>query len=287
MSESPIDPRSIRESPIAGAWYPGRRDQLSATIAGYLANVPRREIPGEIVALVAPHAGYVYSGQVAAHAYRLLEGSHFDVVAVISPSHRYLASSLAATLKSYYQTPLGLVRVAEDLVEDLAKSLRIGRVARDEEHSLEIQLPFLQIQLGGFYLLPIMMEDQSLPVASRLGQQLARVLAGRSALLVASTDLSHFHSYDRAVALDRVALDDIAAFDPAALDRDINASRTEACGYGAVSAVLTAARALGGDTVTVVNYANSGDVTGDRGRVVGYGAAAVTRASTVAPVPQS
>ena len=277
MSENRIDPRTVRESPIAGTWYPGRRDELATDIGEFLQNVPPRSLPGELVALIAPHAGYVYSGQVAAHAYRLLDGGRYDVVAVVSPSHRYLGSALAVTRKSYYRTPLGLVRVAEDLVQELGQGLRIGRVDRDEEHSLEIQLPFLQHQLGDFALLPVMMEDQSLATASRLGERLAAVLKGRSALLVASTDLSHFHPYDRAVALDQRALAAMEAFDPAGLDREINAGRAEACGYGAVSAVLVAARGLGADQVTILNYANSGDVTGERNRVVGYGAAAITR----------
>lgn len=277
MSETHVDPHLVRESPIAGTWYPGRRDDLDALVAKYLAEAPAATLAGELVGLIAPHAGYVYSGAVAAHAYRLLENRRYDVVAVISPSHRYYAGNLLVSRKSYYRTPLGLVEVAHDLVREIGSQVRLDGVDRDDEHSLEIQLPFLQHQLGTFRLVPIMMEDQSFGLASRLGRALAAVLAGKSALLVASTDLSHFHTYDRAAALDRRALADIERFDPEGLDHDVSAGVAEACGYGAVSAVLVAAMAAGADKVTILRYANSGDVTGERNRVVGYGAAAISR----------
>lgn len=277
MSEMHVDPHLVRESPIAGTWYPGRRDDLDALVAKYLAEAPAVAVGGELVGLISPHAGYVYSGAVAAHAYRLLENRRYDVVVVISPSHRYYAGNLLVSRKSYYRTPLGLVEVAHDLVREIGSQVRLDGVDRDDEHSLEIQLPFLQHQLGSFRLVPIMMEDQTFAMASRLGQALAAILAGKRALLVASTDLSHFHTYDRAVALDRRTLSDVERFDPEGLDRDVTTSAAEACGYGAVSAVLVAAKAAGADEVTILKYANSGDVTGDRNRVVGYGAAVISR----------
>ena len=277
MSELRVDPHLIRESAIAGTWYPGRRDDLESLVARYLAEAPAADVNGALVGLIVPHAGYMYSGAVAAHAYRLLENRHYDLVAVISPSHRYYAGNLLVSCKSYYRTPLGLVEVAHDLVREIGSQVRLDGVDRDDEHSLEIQLPFLQHQLGGFRLVPIMMEDQSFELASRLGRSLAAVLAGKNALLVASTDLSHFHTYDRAVALDRRALADMERFDPEGLDHDISAGLAEACGYGAVLAVLVAARAAGANRVSILKYANSGDVTGDRNRVVGYGAAVISR----------
>jgi MEMO1 family protein len=287
MSATRVDPSLVRESAIAGTWYPGRRDELEALVAKYLAEAPSPILDGELVGLIAPHAGYAYSGIVAAHAYRLLDNRHFDIVAVISPSHRYYGGNLLVSSKGYYRTPLGLVEVAHDLVRDIGSQVRLEPVEREDEHSLEIQLPFLQHQLGSFRLLPIMLQDQTFGLASRLGRALAATLAGKHALLVASTDLSHFHTYDRAVALDRVALADMARFDPEGLDRDVAAHATEACGYGAVSAVLVAARAAGADKVTVLKYANSGDVTGERNRVVGYGAAAITRMARPEEAPGS
>ncbi len=282
MSASTIDRRLVRESAIAGTWYPGDASDLAQTLQGYLETASVASPPGELVGLIAPHAGYMYSGEVAAHAYKLLVGSRFDLVAVVSPAHRYLGGDLAVTARSYYRTPLGLVPLAGDEVSALGRLVPLHRLARDDEHSLEIQLPFLQHLLGDFSLIPVMLQDQSYATANRLGLALADVLRGRSALIVASTDLSHFHPYSAAVALDRRALDAMSRFDPEGLDREVAAGRTEACGHGAVVAVLCAARSLGADRVTVLKYANSGDVTGERSRVVGYAAAAVTASAAAA-----
>lgn len=286
MLESAVDRRLVRESAIAGAWYPGQAGELSELLEGYLEAAPLAATPGELVALIAPHAGYVYSGEVAAHAYKLLVGRRFDLVAVVSPAHRDLGGDLAVTARSYYRTPLGLVQLAGDEVARLGQAVPLHRVDREAEHSLEIQLPFLQHTLGSFALVPVMMQDQSYALAKRLGLALAEILRGRSALLVASTDLSHFHPYAAAVALDQRALDAISRFDPEGLDRDVRTGRSEACGYGPVEAVLVAARALGADKVTILKYANSGDVTGDRARVVGYTAAAVTSSAAATGAAQ-
>ena len=270
-----INPRDIRRSVIAGTWYPGTKAELARTVDGFLDNVKREELGGELMGLIAPHAGYVYSGQVAAYAYKQLEGLDFPIVAIVSPVHRMFVGRLAVTAKRYYETPLGLVEVDGELVDALDEAVGLNRVERDDEHSLEIQLPFLQRVLGRFKLLPVMMGDQSLPACRALGEALAGVLRGRRALLVASTDLSHFHPYDTAVRLDRVVLDHIEKFDPEGLALDLERGRCEACGGGPVIAVMLAAKALGANRARVLKYANSGDVTGDRWQVVGYMAGAI------------
>ena len=270
-----INPRDIRRSVIAGSWYPGTKAELGRMLDGFLANVKKEELGGELMGLIAPHAGYVYSGQVAAYAYKQLEGLDFPIVAVVSPVHRMFVGRYAVTAKRYYETPLGLVEVDGELVDALDEVVGLNRVERDDEHSLEIQLPFLQRVLDRFKLLPVMMGDQSLPACRALGEALAGVLRGRRALLVASTDLSHFHPYDTAVRLDRVVLDHIEKFDPEGLALDLERGRCEACGGGPVIAVMLAAKALGANRARVLKYANSGDVTGDRWQVVGYVAGAI------------
>jgi len=270
-----INPRDIRRSVIAGSWYPGTKAELGRMLDGFLANVKKEELGGELMGLIAPHAGYVYSGQVAAYAYKQLEGLDFPIVAIVSPVHRMFVGRYAVTAKRYYETPLGLVEVDGELVDALDEAVGLNRVERDDEHSLEIQLPFLQRVLGRFKLLPVMMGDQSLPARRALGEALAGVLRGRRALLVASTDLSHFHPYDTAVRLDRVVLDHIEKFDPEGLALDLERGRCEACGGGPVIAVMLAAKALGANRARVLKYANSGDVTGDRWQVVGYVAGAL------------
>jgi len=270
-----INPRDIRRSVIAGSWYPGTKAELARTVDGFLANAKKEELGGELMGLIAPHAGYVYSGQVAAYAYKQLEGLDFPIVAIVSPVHRMFVGRYAVTAKRYYETPLGLVEVDGELVDALDEAVGLNRVERDDEHSLEIQLPFLQRVLGRFKLLPVMMGDQSLPACRALGEALAGVLRGKRALLVASTDLSHFHPYDTAVRLDRVVLDHIEKFDPEGLALDLERGRCEACGGGPVIAVMLAAKALGANRARVLKYANSGDVTGDRWQVVGYVAGAI------------
>lgn len=272
-----INPRDIRRSVIAGSWYPGTKAELARTVDGFLANAKKEELGGELMGLIAPHAGYVYSGQVAAYAYKQLEGLDFPIVAIVSPVHRMFVGRYAVTAKRYYETPLGLVEVDGELVDALDEAVGLNRVERDDEHSLEIQLPFLQRVLGRFKLLPVMMGDQSLPACRALGEALAGVLRGKRALLVASTDLSHFHPYDTAVRLDRVVLDHIEKFDPEGLALDLERGRCEACGGGPVIAVMLAAKALGANRARVLKYANSGDVTGDRWQVVGYAAGAIYR----------
>jgi len=273
-----INPKDIRRSVIAGTWYPGTKAELARMVDGFLANAKKEELGGELTGLIAPHAGYAYSGQVAAYAYKQLEGLDFPIVAVVSPVHRMFVGRYAVTAKRYYETPLGLVEVSGELVDALDEAVGLNRVERDDEHSLEIQLPFLQRVLGRFKLLPVMMGDQSLPTCRALGEALAGVLRGRRALLVASTDLSHFHPYDTAMRLDRVVLDHIERFDPEGLALDLERGRCEACGGGPVIAVMLAAKALGANRARVLKYANSGDVTGDRWQVVGYMAGAIYKA---------
>ncbi len=272
-----VDPKNVRPSVIAGTWYPGTRGELERTIDGFLANVENGRVDGELIGLISPHAGYIYSGQVAAYAYKQLQGLSFDTVAVISPVHRMYVGRFAVTDKAYYETPLGLIEINAELVEAVDRQVDLNQVRRDEEHSLEIQLPFLQRVLGEFKLTPIMMGDHSLASCQALAQALAQALDGQKALLVASTDLSHYHDYDTAVRLDRIVLDYIEAYDPEGLAQALERGRCEACGGGPVVAAMLAAKALGADKAQVLRYANSGDVTGDRWRVVGYAAGALYR----------
>ena len=266
---------SVRRSVIAGSWYPGDPKRLRSMIGNFLDNVPSQQLEGGLVGLVAPHAGYMYSGQVAAYAYAQLRGQAYSKVVVVSPVHRGYPGRFAVTDKSYYETPLGLVPVDAELVQAIERRIKLNRVSADMEHSLEIQLPFLQHVLGDFGLAPIMMGEQDWDSASELGQALAEATDGDTALLVASTDLSHFHRYEVAVQLDQMVLDRITAYDPEGLARTLSMRKAEACGGGPVAAVMVAAEKLGANRAVLLKYMNSGDVTGDRSSVVGYAAAAL------------
>ena len=271
----------VRRSVIAGTWYPDRPEELQKTINGFLDNVEHQTATDALVGLIAPHAGYTYSGQVAAYAYKQLQHSApFDLIVIISPLHRIPFGRFVVTSAAAYETPLGQVRLDDETVEALAEKVQIDRVDRDGEHSLEIQLPFLQVALGDFRLLPVMIGESSLEAGQELGIALAEVLRDKKSLLVASTDLHHIPDYDKVVRRDKIVMDAIATFDIARIKEVLSPWDCSVCGRIPVYAMLTAARALGANRVKILHHTTSGDVTGDRrpGQyTVGYMAAAVYR----------
>ena len=274
----------IRPSPIVGRWYPGDSNQLAASVDKYVnaARVP--EIDGEVVGIIVPHAGHTYSGPVAGYAFKAVRDLQPDLVAVISPMHQPYSQPFLTCAHQAYQTPLGTLNVDHESVSALSDALEtelgfgLTPVRNDQEHSLEIELPFLQRVLSSeFDLLPVMVRDQSAKVVETLGRALAGVLVGRSALLVASSDLSHFYDQLQAEQLDAEILSRVEAFDPPGVLQAEEEGKGFACGRNAIAAVLWAARELGANNVKVLNHATSGDVTGDYSGVVGYAAAIITR----------
>lgn len=270
----------IRPSPIAGTWYQGNPSALASAVDGYLDRAELPELPGEVIAVIAPHAGHIYSGPVAGYAFAAVRGAAPELVAVLSPLHQYHHEPLLTSAHGAYATPLGPVPVDGEAVADLDGCLKeslghgLAAVAYDQEHSLEIELPFLQRALAAeFKLLPVMVRAQSVRVSQALGLALAAALRGRKALIVASTDLSHFYPQDKAVAFDTEMLRRIESFSPEEIFCAEQDEKGFACGLGALTAALWAARELGADTVKVLRHATSGDVTGDYTSVVGYGAA--------------
>jgi AmmeMemoRadiSam system protein B len=272
----------IRPSPIAGKWYPANPTRLAQSVDGYLDSAQLPQIDGEIIAIMAPHAGHIYSGPVAGYAFAALRGMHPEVVAVISPMHYPYFQSLLTSGHQAYETPLGSIPIDHETIQTLNQHLAaelgypLSPVRHDEEHSLEIELPFLQRALGNnFQLVPVMVREVSLVVVRTLGLALAKTLAGKKVVLVASTDLSHFYTQEQANKLDQELLRRVETFDPEGVLRAEEEGKGFACGRGALAAVLWAARELGADQVRVLRYATSGDVTGDFSQVVGYGAAVV------------
>jgi len=274
----------LRPSPLAGRWYSANAADLTASVDALLEAAPAGVPPAPgcaVVGLLAPHAGHQYSGAVAAHAFRAVQGLAVDLVVIAGPSHFHADGPLLTSGHSHYTTPLGAVPVDQPALAALRAALaQAGRallpLRRDREHALEIELPFLQRALApGWALLPLMLRDQRPAQAQALGAALAQAVRGRRALLVASSDLSHFYPQARADAMDAALLAAVAAGDPAevlAVDAD---GRGQACGAGALAAMLWAAQAQGATTAQVVAHATSGAVTGDYAEVVGYGAAVV------------
>ncbi len=234
--------------------------------------------------MIAPHAGHRYSGPVAGHAFAAVRGLSPKLVAVISPMHSLYHQPILTSGHEAYQTPLGSIPIDHDAVstldEQLQKSLGLGltQIREDQEHSLEIELPFLQCAIkGGFNLIPIMIRDQSRTIAQTLGEILGEELQGESCLLVASSDLSHFYPETTANQLDNRVLAALEKFSPEGLFDLKDQGKGHACGLAAIASVLWSARKLGGKDVTLLCYDTSASTTGDTSSVVGYGAAVVTR----------
>jgi len=268
---------TIRRAAVAGTWYPGDPQALASAVDSHLA-AATREVRGDLVALIAPHAGLMYSGPVAAHAYGLLRDRRFEVAVLVGPSHFVGFSGVSVQPRGAYETPLGLASIDEPCAEALLRATPIVRdhqPAHGREHSLEMQLPFLQHIAPNTKIVPLVFGYQTEETARTLGDALADVLSGRDALLIASTDLSHYHDAATAAALDRVVVDCVRAFDPDALQRALTARPDHACGGGPAVAVLRAARRLGARHSVVLQYADSGDISGDKSAVVGYLAAAM------------
>lgn len=272
----------IRESVIAGTWYPADPAQLKREIAGHLDQAHPPGLEGEPIGLVVPHAGYIYSGGVAAWAYKVLLKNGFDRVLIVAPSHRVGFAGVSISDLDGYRTPLGIVPLDRELIDEFHKYSAIihyNPEADSREHSLEIQLPFLQVVLGAFKLTPLIMGTQDFEFCRKLAEAIAQTCSRKRVLIIASSDLSHYYPYEEARLIDGVCLKLLNAFDPDGLAVEVENQRTQACGAGPIIAMMLAAKKLGADRCKVLNYANSGDVTGDRSGVVGYAAAAIYRSA--------
>ena len=268
---------TTRPAAVAGTWYPGSASALAAAVDHHLARAARG-LDGDLIALVAPHAGLLYSGPVAAHAYALLRGRRFDLVVLVGPSHFVGFTGVAVYARGGFETPFGVVEVDAGCAEALMRATPIVREhpsAHAREHSLEMQLPFVQRLLPQAKIVPLVMGYQTDETARALAGALGDVLYARDALIVASSDLSHYQPAPTAAALDAVVTDCVARFDADALQRALDARPDHACGGGPMVATLRAARLLGARDAVVLDYADSGDVSGDKSAVVGYMAAAI------------
>jgi MEMO1 family protein len=273
-----------RPSPIAGQWYEGQANRLAAAVDSYLSQAQIAPIKGQPLAVISPHAGHIYSGGVAGHAFAAVRNLRPEVVAVVSPLHQYARGAIYTSAHSAYWTPLGEIPVDAALVEQFGGHLKsttgvsVQAALNDHEHSLEIELPFLQrIYTHSFRLVPLMVRELDLDFLRAVGQALHLTLPETNPLVVASTDLSHFYSRDEARILDGRMLDAMQSLDE---ERVISLETGEqgfACGAGAVASVITWAKLAGAASGQILKYATSGDVTGDYSSVVGYGAVLITK----------
>lgn len=283
----------VRPAGVAGGFYPANPQELTQMVDGFLSQAAPPALNGPLVALVSPHAGYPFSGPVAAYSYALLRGRKFTRVVVIAPSH-YEAFPFSSIYDGdAYSTPLGQVPIDKAFAAKLTALSPLvqfsgqghGQVQGQWEHAVEDELPFLQRVLGDFKLVPIVMGDQSYKASRALGVALATLIPqeGRNAngefstLILASSDLSHYHAYDDAVTEDHKTLNAIEEWDYFNLSLNSERRIWEACGGAGIVAAMIAAERLGANRATLLKYANSGDTTNDKSRVVGYGAVAFTK----------
>jgi hypothetical protein len=274
----------VRPSPIAGTWYPGDPKRLAQSIADFLAAASLPELPGQVVGVISPHAGHRYSGRTAGHAFKAVQGADWERVVVLSTFHNYSSAAVLTSAHRAYATPLGEIPVDGEALAELGIALQqnhgpqLTPVANDSEHSLEIELPFLQIALEKpFILVPLMVRERDPRQLQKLGQALAQVLQTRPALVVASTDLSHFYTLREAETLDGEMLRQFEAFSPEGVLKAEEEGTGFACGVSAAAAALWTCRGLGADRVIRLHHSTSAEQTGDRSSVVGYGAAAILK----------
>ena len=279
-NDSNAGDEKIRNPGVAGSFYPGDSLTLSQTVIQLLDQTPTPKIDGQLIGMVSPHAGYVYSGHVAASGYDLLKDKSIDRVVVISPSHIAAFDGTSVYNGTGYRTPLGTISVDQVFCKRLAdqhssislsetghETIRQGRM----EHALEVQLPFLQSVLKNFKLVPVVMGDQEYETCRALGIALSNLIKDNKTIIVASSDLSHFHTYDEAVKLDEKVLTAVREWDHFNLSRNLNRRVWEACGGGPIVATMIASERLGANQAKIIKYANSGDVpAGEKSSVVGY-----------------
>lgn len=265
----------VREPAVSGMFYPDDPTKLRKDIEAYLKDAVAPDFKENIVGIISPHAGYIYSGKVAAYGFKMVAKKQYDTVVIIGPSHRAYFEGVALWKKGSFKTPLGVIDIDEDIAREIVDAggiVKPNMETHREEHSLEVQLPFLQSVLNNFKIVPLIMGIQTSSACRELVQSIAKVLQGskKKFLIVGSTDLSHYHPSTTARKLDDIIVRHLDTFNIPGMIEDVETGRTEACGAGPIIATMMLSQKLGADRGKVLKYADSGDVSGDRSGVVGY-----------------
>lgn len=287
----------IREPAFAGRFYPGSAGMLKKAVGTYLKNAVKQSGKRPI-AIMAPHAGYIYSGQIAADAFNQAAGHDYDVVVILGANHTSPPfAGVSAYPEAGYKTPLGTAMIDAELVKKLRNESRdvfFRESVHAGEHSAEVMVPFVQTLFPNLKILVAIVGSPDVKLCERFGGDLAKALEGRKPLIVASSDLSHYPNYGDAKRVDRRTLEAFAQMDLAGLDATLNKLMSEntpnlstcACGQAPAMAAISAAKKLGANCGRIVSYANSGDASiGERSRVVGYGAMTFSKDNTCEPKP--
>lgn len=279
----------VKKADLAGSWYPGSAERLSSMLEGYIENAKLDKVPSGIIAIIVPHAGYIYSGPVAAYAFKAVSDLEIDTIIIVGFSHRRYFNAISVYDRGIFETPLGFLKVDEELAKKLILSnekFYFNPEVFSGENSVEMMLPFIRFVFRNkdIKIVPIAMGVQSYENAVILGNSLYEVLKDKDKfLLVASTDMSHYHNYGEANAMDGLAIETLKELDPKALFDKVSFKKCEFCGIGAVVATMIAAKRLGADGIEILKYANSGDTAGRKDNVVGYLAAAIYKTQDPRP----
>jgi MEMO1 family protein len=267
----------IRQPVVAGMFYPSDEYKLEDTIRILLAESQTGFSNDNIFALIAPHAGYVYSGRTAAAAYNTIAGKNFNTIIIISPSHREYFSGISVYKGDAYKTPLGTIPINSSLRDELTSDDKIlfqGIEGHRQEHAIEVQLPFLQYMFKDFSIVPIVIGDQRREFVYHLAEKISS-LKTNNILFIASSDLSHYHNHTDAEKLDSIVERRIKSLDYETLQRDLELNSCEACGGGCIVSILKAAHAINKKNAEVLDRCDSSFVTHDENEVVGYLSAAI------------
>jgi len=283
-----MSPGKVRRPAVAGTFYAGDPVSLKRQIEEcFKSPIGPGRLPGpsprgekRIISLISPHAGYMYSGPVAAHGYlSLAESYRPSLVILLGPNHTGMGSGVSLMASGIWETPLGRVEIDEEVAREihrLSGIIDLDDLAHLGEHSIEVQLPFLQYIMGGFKIVPIAMMMQDLATSREVGRAVGEAVKGRDALIIASTDFTHYESQSEAERKDGKVIEAILSLDEEKVIDTVYRYNVSMCGYGPVAAAVTASKILGAEKATLLKYATSGDVTGDRYQVVGYASIELT-----------
>ena len=271
----------IRKPVVAGQFYPDRKEDLENMIKyciehKYGPGSDSIESNEKIFGIICPHAGYVYSGPTACHSYKSIAFQNPELVIIIGPNHFGIERDVATMTDAQWKTPLGMVQVDSESAKQIAeisKFIEIDEYSHSQDHSLEVQVPMLQeILSNDFQILPIILRSQDMEIAIDVGNAVAEIAKKKNAIIVASSDFTHYEENSFAHRQDKALIEPILEMDVERFYQVLNERRVTACGYGAMASAMIACKNLGAIKGKLLSYATSGDVSGDTESVVGYGA---------------
>jgi AmmeMemoRadiSam system protein B len=271
----------IREPVVAGQFYPERKDELKNMIRHcmdhkYGPGSNPKTSNDKIFGIICPHAGYVYSGPTACHSYKSIESQNPELVIIIGPNHFGVGKDAATMIDAQWQTPLGMVQVDSDSAKKIAEIsnfIEIDEYSHSQDHSLEVQVPMLQeILPNDFQILPIILRSQNMETAMDVGNAVSKIAEEKNAIIVASSDFTHYEENSFAHQQDKALIEPILEMDLKKFYQVLYEKRVTSCGYGAMASTMIACKNLGATKGELLSYTTSGDVSGDTESVVGYGA---------------